>query len=390
MPKRNYKNKKSKRIILTFQEKSELFTEGIITIILLSLLGIALLVILKQMIKNNLYINDLIFEVKQVLWNKFHISLLLSWKYIVITVFLLLSFFVTTWRIARRYKQFQLWHIMSELHYIAAGHYDHQVEFQLNGDLKSIIDSINELVASTKHAIEEEQLIKQSKDDLITNVSHDIRTPLTSIIGYLQLIENNQYQSEQELKEYVSIAYHKAKEMKIMVDDLFEYSVLDHPTTDLNLSRFDLSELIQQISVSYLHDFERKNIQLLTNVTPQHLWITADADKIVRVFNNLLSNALKYGEDATIIEINAKIQEQEVLIVVRNNGEAISDEVIDKIFERFYRGDTSRNQKIQGTGLGLAIVQSIIELHNGTIKVQSNEKWTTFSIQLPIKQEGKS
>lgn len=383
-----HKQKKdSKKIILTWQERSELITETIITIILLILLDIALLVILMQTIRYNPALNDVIFGIKRVVWDSIHVTFFLSWKNIFVFLLLISNILITYWRIKRRYKQFQLWHIISELHYIAAGHYDYRVKFQLNGDLKDIIDSINDLVASTQNAIKEEQLIKKSKDELITNVSHDIRTPLTSIIGYLQLIENKQYASEKDLEEYAHIAYNKSKEMKAMVDDLFEYSVLDQPTTKLTLSRFDLAELIQQVSVDYLLQMEEKNIQFISNINPNPFYMIADADKIVRIFSNLLSNALKYGTNATVIEIKASLLgTQEVQIAIRNNGKPIPKKSLNKIFDRFYRADLSRNQKIKGTGLGLAIVDSIVKLHHGSINVTSNNDWTTFTITLPIAQ----
>lgn len=376
----------NKKIILTWQEKSELITEAIVTIILLLLLNIAILVILKQMVKTNDMLYNIVFGIKKVFWDNLRISFFLSWKYLFMIILLIFDFAITIWRIRRRYKQFQLWHIISELHYIASGHYDHIVQFQLKGDLKEIIDSINELVYSTNQAIEEEQLIKQSKDELITNVSHDIRTPLTSIIGYLQLIEVKKYENLDEIHEYAHIAYKKAKEMKTMIDDLFEYSVLDQPTTELNISTFDLNELIQQVYVDFLFQIEELNINFTTNITPIPFIMEGDADKIMRIFSNLISNALKYGKNADKIEINAKKNDNNIEIIVRNNGEPIPKESLDKIFDRFYRVDASRNQKVKGTGLGLAIVESIVKLHNGEISVSSNSEWTAFKIKLPLTQ----
>ena len=383
-PRKLANKQEDKKIILTWQEKSELITETIITVILLMLLNIAMLVILKQMVKTNPSLNNMIFGIKKVVWDNFQVSFFLSWQYIFIVILIAVDIAITVWRIRRRYKQFQLWHIISELHYIADGHYDHLVKFQLNGNLKDIIDSINDLVASTRQAIQEEQLIKKSKDELITNVSHDIRTPLTSIIGYLQLITAGQYTSEEEAKNYVQIAYDKAKEMKIMVDDLFEYSVLDQPTTGLKLDTFNLEELIQQVSVNYLLQMERANIQFTYHVEPSPLYMAGDADKIVRIFSNLLSNALKYGHGASLIAINARKIQDNVEIIVQNNGTPIPKESLSKIFERFYRGDASRNQAIKGTGLGLAIVHSIVKLHHGTINVESNHERTKFIITLPL------
>ena len=129
---------------------------------------------------------------------------------------------VVYWRLVRRYHQMQLRHIINELHYIADGHFNHRIPFQLKGQMQRVVASVNALVDSTIKAMEDEREIERSKDELITNVSHDIRTPLTSIIGYLGLIEDKQYRSEEDILKYTHTAYLKSKQMKSLVDDLFE------------------------------------------------------------------------------------------------------------------------------------------------------------------------
>src|SRR5699024_1622822 len=168
----------------------------------------------------------------------FNSDIFLSGRNILIPVMLVLDVLFLYWRLIRRYRQMQQRHIISELHYIANGHYDHRIPFELRGDLARLVDSINGLVDSTVMAIEEERRIEKSKDELITNVSHDIRTPLTSIIGYLGLIEDQQYHSEEELLKYTHTAFIKAKQMKSLVDDLFEYTRVRQPHDPVNLMTF--------------------------------------------------------------------------------------------------------------------------------------------------------
>ena len=176
---------KKKRITLTSKEVSELLAEGIVTVILLLLLNVAIVVLISSVIENSPSINDAIWDTKEALTYRLNTNFFRSGRNLIVPFFFLLDVLILFWRLIRRYRQMQLRHIISELHYIANGNYDHRIPFELRGDLSRVVSSINGLVDSTVTAIEEERKIEQSKDELITNVSHDIRTPLTSIIGYL-------------------------------------------------------------------------------------------------------------------------------------------------------------------------------------------------------------
>src|SRR5699024_4388844 len=205
---RNKKEHK-RRVVLTSKELSELFIEAVITIILLIIVNIAILMITSSIINSTPALNEAIFESRTSFVRNFNSDIFLSGRNILIPVMLVLDVLFLYWRLIRRYRQMQQRHIISELHYIANGHYDHRIPFELRGDLARLVDSINGLVDSTVMAIEEERRIEKSKDELITNVSHDIRTPLTSIIGYLGLIEDQQYHSEEELLKYTHTAFIK-------------------------------------------------------------------------------------------------------------------------------------------------------------------------------------
>lgn len=205
---RNKKEPK-KRVVLTSKEISELFVEAIITIILLIIVNIAILVMISSIISSTPALNEAVFESRTSFVRNLNTDIFLSGKNILIPLLLILDVIFLYWRLIRRYRQMQQRHIISELHYIANGNYDHRIPFELRGDLARLVDSINGLVDSTVTAIEEERRIEKSKDELITNISHDIRTPLTSIIGYLGLIEDRQYHSEEELLKYTHTAFVK-------------------------------------------------------------------------------------------------------------------------------------------------------------------------------------
>lgn len=288
------------------------------------------------------------------------------------------------WRLKRRYHQYELQHIIKELHYIAKGNYTHKIRGNYSGDIGKVVESIHVLVDSTVAAMEEERKIEQSKDELITNVSHDIRTPLTSIIGYLGLIEENRYFSEEEAKKYVHTAYEKSKQMKVLVDDLFEYTTVRQTTTPLEYVAFDMVQLLEQVAIDFELEATKLGREIIVDSPVEHLMMMADTEKLVRVFNNLLSNALKYGKGGTLVEISIQISEADVLISVKNNGATLPEEAIEQLFERFYRAEVSRSQETAGTGLGLAIAQSIVELHGGTIVASVIDGWTDFTLTLPL------
>lgn len=371
---------------LTGREKSSLFFEGLLTIILLGLINIALITIIQTMIQSNPGVQSGIFIIKQSLViGPFHAQI---WSYqrIVMVLLGLIDVGVLWWRLLRRYHLYQLDHIIGELHYIAQGHLDHRIPFRVNGNQQHVITSVNALVDTITQAMQEERASEKSKDELITNVSHDLRTPLTSIIGYLGLIEDHQYQSEEDIVKYSHIAYDKAKQMKNLVEDLFEYTKVQQHGAPVNLMTVDLGQLLEQVGASFELEANKKGMAINVTCEPSPLSITADPEKLGRLFSNLVANALKYGHGASYIHLTAKQLGEKVVITVADDGEKIPAESVKHLFERFYRVESSRNKATGGTGLGLAIVQSIVELHHGSVTARSDDQETAFVVTLPVKQ----
>ncbi|MDF4006858.1 sensor histidine kinase [Limosilactobacillus fermentum] len=371
---------------LTGREKSSLFFEGLLTIILLGLINIALITIIQTMIQSNPGVQSGIFIIKQSLViGPFHAQI---WSYqrIVMVLLVLIDIGVLWWRLLRRYHLYQLDHIIGELHYIAQGHLEHRIPFRVNGNQQHVITSVNALVDTITQAMQEERASEKSKDELITNVSHDLRTPLTSIIGYLGLIEDHQYQSEEDIVKYSHIAYDKAKQMKNLVEDLFEYTKVQQHGAPVNLMTVDLGQLLEQVGASFELEADKKGMAINVTCEPSPLSITADPEKLGRLFSNLVANALKYGHGASYIHLTAKQLGEKVVITVANDGEKIPAEAVKHLFERFYRVESSRNKATGGTGLGLAIVQSIVELHHGSVTARSDDQETAFVVTLPVKQ----
>jgi signal transduction histidine kinase len=372
---------------LTGREKSSLIFEGVITVVLLILLNMAILTIIQDVIQSNPGVNNGIFMIKQSLRIGPMQAQIWSYQRILIIFLLLIDVWVVWWRLRRRYHLYLMNHIIGELHYIAQGHLDHRIPFRLKGNEQHVITSVNALVDSAVQSMDDERKIEKSKDELITNVSHDLRTPLTSIIGYLGLIEDKQYQNEEDILKYTHIAYEKAKQMKNLVDDLFEYTKVQQHGAPVNIMRVDLDQLLEQLTASFALEAERRGIEISSKVVPNPLMIEADPEKLGRVFNNLVANAFKYGNGASYIRITAHQEQTKVVVKVANDGTPIPKEAQSHLFERFYRAEASRSRATGGTGLGLAIVKSIVDLHHGQVTVTSDENETAFIVTLPLKQE---
>ncbi|KRL52983.1 sensor histidine kinase [Furfurilactobacillus rossiae] len=367
---------------LTPREKWSLIFEGVVTIVLLLLLNLSLVVILNDLLHSNPGIAGGVYMIKRslVIGGRY----IWSYQNIFIAVMILIDCAVLYWRLIRRYHLYQMNHIIDELHYISDGHLEHRISFKLNHRLQRVVDSVNSLVDSATQSMNDERQAERSKDELITNVSHDIRTPLTSIIGYLGLIENNQYQTDEDLVKYSHIAYLKATQMKSLVEDLFEYLKMRGTEAELTINEINFSQMLEQLAASYELEASRKQLTITSTTVPDNIMMEADAEKLGRVFNNLISNALKYGENATFIELNAKLKGNEVIVRVSNDGREIPTAALNQLFERFYRVEESRSKETGGTGLGLAIAQSIVERHGGYIFAESDENLTSFVIHLPI------
>ena len=374
------------RIKLTGREKSELWVEGVVTVILLLLLNFAVVVMINQMIAASREWQSAIWTIKTTITFGPNSQHLWSWQYLFVGVMAIADAIVVYWRLIRRYRQMQMRHVIGELHYIADGHLNHRIRLEVNPDLQRVVTSINALVDSAVASMAEERKIEASKDELITNVSHDIRTPLTSIIGYLGLIEDKQYHNDQDLLKFVHTAYLKAGQMKVLVEDLFEYTKVRSQGTKLNNTQFDMAAMLEQLSASFELDANKKHVEFEVSADPNPLMMTADAEKLSRVFNNLVINAFKYGKGAKHIYLDAKqMSADEVVIRISNDGEPVPKKSLNMLFERFYRVESSRSKATGGSGLGLAIAQSIVQLHGGYIYAESSSELTSFVMHLPMK-----
>ena len=368
---------------LTRSERSELIVEAIITMSLIFFLYLSALLIYRQAIDYKLNFFGLDTTLRHMLG--------LTCQQIIVSVYIfslascVVAIFVTNWRVKRRINQMKLAHILDYLKYIAQGHYEIRIPQTDLGEMDEVVSSINHLVDSTVRAIEEERKIEKSKDELITNIGHDIRTPLTSVIGYLGLIENQQYHSQEELARYAHVAYRKAQQMQSLVQDLFTYTATRQTTTEISPVQVQVLRFMEQLVADFELSAREKTIDLRLDIRPKNLVASFDVDKMARVFHNLLSNALKYGIGAHYIELLAYQEEDYIYFKVKNDGQPLDQSELEDIFQRSYRADQSRSANQPGTGLGLAIVRNIVELHHGRVYAEVEGKETIFTIEIPQK-----
>lgn len=368
---------------MTYSEKWRLVIEGFVTAGIIVLLYYSAYKIFQVLVntfpgffEDFWFFGDLFIEMKD--------QRLLEVNPFVYIFLILLAIVAIFWRLHRRYRNYELRHIIDELHFIAQGNFEHRISPSSDANLQEFIGSIHVLVDSTVAAMEEERRIEQTKDELITNVSHDIRTPLTSIIGYLGLVEQKRYDSLEQAYTFINTAYNKARQMKLLVDDLFEYTTVRQTNTPLNVIQFDMIQLLEQLAIDFQIEADELGMTIEVISEETKYAMIGDSEKLVRVLSNLISNALKYGNDGNRVVLELKpLDKNKVRINIKNNGEKIPEEALEQLFERFYRSETSRTQDSASTGLGLAIAKNIIELHHGTITVETSYDWTEFIIELP-------
>lgn len=278
---------------------------------------------------------------------------------------------------------------------VTSGNYGVQCEVEYDDELGSLAANINvlskTLLAKEKEseklkekeraALDIERNAERQKNELITNVAHDLRTPLTTIVGYLELIKDDTALSKEDVHKYSGIAYEKSIRLQEMMDDLFEFTKLDNADIKLNKNMINLSGLIMQMTDEFYPSFKDCNITPIVDLPEENIYVQGDGQLLARVFDNLISNALKYGYHNTDLKIEVSGDEKYATVKVINHGDTIASEDIPLLFNKFYRTDSSRNSKTGGTGLGLAITKNIVDLHHGDISVTSDDQITTFIVK---------
>lgn len=265
---------------------------------------------------------------------------------------------------------------------ISKGNLRFRLQEKSQDELGTLATHINRMAEELEQQIERERTAEKTKNELITNVSHDLRTPLTLIMGYLRALKDKKYENEAQSEEYLNIAYEKSEKLKGLLEDLFEFTKLNNDGMVIKKEIVSLNELIEQLLEEYVPICEENHLGLKRDIPAEKVWVKIDADQMVRVFENLLNNAISYSIRPSLIRVSMKLTDQHVIIQFRNNSISIPEGDLSRMFERFYRADSSRSSKTGGSGLGLAISKSIITLHDGEIWAEADEDTITIFVKL--------
>lgn len=295
--------------------------------------------------------------------------------YIPLTITL---FFLFTRRYSAYFRE-----ISTGIRYLADGDFTREVQLTSNDEFEEIARDLNQASLKLRGAVERGDFAERSKDQLILNLAHDLRTPLTSVIGYLDFILRDEVLSDEQRRHFTEIAFTKSQKLEKLLEELFELTRTNYGKQSISKNQIDVGELLMQLNEEMYPAYENQQLISRVSIEP-HLTVLGDGDKLARVFENLLMNATRYGSDGKYIDIHARSEAGEVVIQVVNYGAYIPPDKLPHIFDMFYIGDESRTQREGSTGLGLFIAKNIVEQHHGTITAQSDLICTQFEVCLPM------
>lgn len=312
--------------------------------------------------------------------------LMINRDYLVITMILallvgMILFILYFLLLTKRFSNY-LYEITDGIQQIAEGDFSTTIRVCNEDEFAVIAKSINKMSDDIKKMMDNDRQNEKMKHDLVTNVAHDLRTPLTSIIGYLDLAKEETLDKETK-ERYIRIAYEKSKRLEHLIEDLFSYTKFTSGEVNVEKHQLDYVKLIEQMVEEFYPSFYENQLEYDYTANTTSCFICADGNLLARAIGNLLSNAVKYGKDGKKIRICLREQEKRVILRITNYGSIIPEKELKNVFDKFYRVENSRSIGTGGTGLGLAITKSIILLHDGTITVNSNYEGTVFEVILP-------
>ncbi|MFV0242887.1 MAG: sensor histidine kinase, partial [Lacrimispora sphenoides] len=299
------------------------------------------------------------------------VEMLTSFDVVVILIYVIfgIGIFTVTFLLLQEKSMRYISRISDAMQSISEGDLNITVDIEGDDEFSVMAASLNKMVEDLRGLMDKEREAERTKNELITNIAHDLRTPLTSIIGYLELLSGETKLDPEVQKNYIGIAYVKTKRLEKLIEDLFGFTKLNYGKISMHVAKVDVVKLLSQLLEEFYPSFVDKNLsyELQSNVPAQ--MISADGNLLARLFDNLINNAIKYGADGKRILVKVHGSEELVTIQVINYGYVIPEEELPLIFNKFYRVEQSRSTNTGGTGLGLAIAKTIVDMHGGTIHV---------------------
>lgn len=266
---------------------------------------------------------------------------------------------------------------------INEGDLDYDIVKQGGPEVLELIENINKIKDGYQISVQEVLKNEKLKTELISNVSHDLRTPLTSIINYVNILGGDNI-TEEERVDYLSILERKSKKLKVLIDDLFEASKINSGKIEINKEKIDIMSLIHQGIGEYFTIYENKNLDFKVDSVKEEIFMELDGKMMSRAIENIIINAIKYSLDGTRVYVYAKEENGYLVLSFKNISNYDMDFDNEDIFERFARADKSRTSNVEGSGLGLAITRSIIELHGGLVKINREGDMFKIYVYLPL------
>jgi signal transduction histidine kinase len=292
-----------------------------------------------------------------------------------VLIFIMVYFLLTN----KKLKQIKM--VVQGMNEIAAGNFSCRLQETGRDEIASMAVHVNRMAEQLEKNREQEQKAERERTGLITGISHDLRTPLTSVIGYLRFVQDHSDMKKEELVSSVKIALSKAEKMKQMIDDLFDYARLTHDQIQIQKETISLNTLLEQLLEESFMLREQNDLEIKKMLCNGELRVKGDPLLMVRLFDNLIQNAVRYAKRPGFLEIMTHQQEKKAVIEIGNPAEPVDPDTFQQLFGMFVTGDPSRSKG--GSGLGLAIVKRIVEMHQGTIQACQREGMIRFHIRLP-------
>ena len=259
---------------------------------------------------------------------------------------------------------------------------EERAAISLSPELESVEHKLADVKRTLAERADKAKRAEQQKNDLVVYLAHDIKTPLTSVIGYLSLLDETPDMPDEEKAKYIHTAWEKANRLRNLVNEFFEITRSHSEALPLQKTKVDLYYMIAQISDELYPQLNACG-KIIENHVDEDISVYGDSDKLARVFNNILKNAISYSTDNSVIKVSAKELSEWTVIQFENDGE-IPEEKLNVIFDKFCRLSNARLSETGGSGLGLAIAKNIIVLHGGQIKAESSNGRTAFIIEIPL------
>ena len=255
--------------------------------------------------------------------------------------------------------------------------------YNLSANNKELVREINIFLDKYESISIDNKNYKDHHQKMISNISHDIRTPLTALMGYVDLLSDNSVTKEKR-EEYVSIIKERGTALKDLMEEFFQVAKLECNDVDITIEKFNISEIVRKNIITFMNEINERNITPEINIGDEEIFALGDKNYMSRIITNLISNSLKYGYEGKVIGIDLKEDNKWVILSIWDKGKGIDKNELPYIFDRLYTGEKSRNRNFQGSGLGLSIVKNMVQHMNGIITAKSipYEK-TIFTVKIP-------